>query len=195
MIASSRSPDLEIFGLAGASVGLTEAALRAAGRGIRVIHTHAASHATYYPGAQSMSLKLIVDASTDAILGAQAVGGAGVDRSIDVIATAMSAGLTASRLASLELAYAPQFSSAKDPVNMLGYIAGNLRTGQEHTIQWHELDAERGAGAILVDVRTAEEFGAGSIPGAVNIPLDGGYRTWVAGNRVGLLEPERNVRP
>lgn len=225
---------LELFGLAVASVGLTEAALRAAGRDIRIIHTHPASHATYYPGAQSMALKLIVDATTDAILGAQAVGGAGVDRRIDVIATAMSAGLSASRLASLELAYAPQFGSAKDPVNMLGYIAGNLRSGQERTVQWHELDAERGAGALLVDVRTEPEFASGSIAGAVNIPLDdvrarsgeldgrrvivhcqvgqrghtaasllrqrgidvvnldGGYRTWAAGNRAGIPERERS---
>jgi NADPH-dependent 2,4-dienoyl-CoA reductase/sulfur reductase-like enzyme/rhodanese-related sulfurtransferase len=163
---------LEIFGLAVASVGLTEAALLASGRDIRVIHTHPASHATYYPGAQSMALKLIADAATDAILGAQAVGGAGVDRRIDVIATAMSAGLPASRLASLELAYAPQFGSAKDPVNMLGYIAGNLRTGQERTVQWHDLAAELNAGALLVDVRTEAEFAAGSIPDAMNIPLD-----------------------
>lgn len=163
---------LEIFGLAVASVGLTEAALLTSGRDIRVIHTHPASHATYYPGAQSMALKLIVDAVTDDILGAQVVGGAGVDRRIDVIATAMSAGLPASRLASLELAYAPQFGSAKDPVNMLGYIAGNLRTGQERTIQWHELAAELAAGALLVDVRTEVEFAEGSIPDAVNMPLD-----------------------
>ncbi len=163
---------LEIFGLAVASVGLTEAALLTSSRDIRVIHTHPASHATYYPGAQSMALKLIVDAVTDDILGAQVVGGAGVDRRIDVIATAMSAGLPASRLASLELAYAPQFGSAKDPVNMLGYIAGNLRTGQERTIQWHELAAELTAGALLVDVRTEVEFAEGSIPDAVNMPLD-----------------------
>jgi len=163
---------LEIFGLAVASVGLTEAALLTSSRDIRVIHTHPASHATYYPGAQSMALKLIVDAVTDDILGAQVVGGAGVDRRIDVIATAMSAGLPASRLASLELAYAPQFGSAKDPVNMLGYIAGNLRTGQERTIQWHELAAELTSGALLVDVRTEVEFAEGSIPDAVNMPLD-----------------------
>ena len=87
-----------------------------------------------------MSLKLIVDATTDEILGAQGVGGDGVDKRIDVIATAMAGGITASELADLELAYAPQYSSAKDPVNMLGYVALNAAEGLTPSIQWHELD-------------------------------------------------------
>ena len=99
----------------------TRSSALAEGRAIRVIHTHPADHAGYYPGGKGMALKLVVDAETDAILGAQGVGGAGVDKRIDVIATAMRGGLTASELADLELAYAPQFGSAKDPVNMLGY--------------------------------------------------------------------------
>ncbi len=158
-----------VFSLMAAAVGWNEKRLRAAGRSYRAIHTHPQSHAGYYPGAQGMSLKLLVDPDTDAILGAQGVGGDGVDKRIDVIATAMVGGITASELADLELAYAPQFGSAKDPVNMLGYIADNLRVGTAATIQWHELDA---AGAVLVDVRTPSEFAAGSIPGAVNIELD-----------------------
>ena len=118
-----------VFGLQVATTGWSEKRLVAAGRPHRVVHTHPASHATYYPGAEGMSLKLLVDRDTDAILGAQGVGRDGVDKRIDVIATAMTGGLTASALADLELAYAPQFASAKDPVNMLGYVADNLRTG------------------------------------------------------------------
>ena len=128
-----------MFGLVVASTGWNEKRLRAAGRPIRIIHTHPANHAGYYPGAEQMSLKLLIDADTDAILGAQGVGGAGVDKRIDVIATAIRGGLTASDLADLELAYAPQFGSAKDPVNMLGFIADNLACGATETIQWHEM--------------------------------------------------------
>ncbi|MFD4264329.1 FAD-dependent oxidoreductase [Rhodococcus sp. NPDC058481] len=161
-----------VFSLMVAAVGWNEKRLRAAGRGYRAIHTHPQSHAGYYPGAQGMSLKLLVDPDTDAILGAQGVGGDGVDKRIDVIATAMVGGLTASELADLELAYAPQFGSAKDPVNMLGYVADNLRTGTTGTVQWHELAALVEAGAAVVDVRTPAEFALGSIPGAVNVELD-----------------------
>lgn len=161
-----------VFDLTAASLGSTERALRAADRNIRVIHTHPVSHAGYYPGAESLSLKLIVDADTDLILGAQAVGRDGVDKRMDVLATAASAGLTASSLADLELAYAPQYGSAKDPINHLGYVAKNLRDGLSASIQWHEIDAELEAGSLLVDVRTPAEFGRGAIPHAVNIPLD-----------------------
>ncbi len=161
-----------VFELTIAMVGWSEKRLTAAGRAHRVIHTHPASHATYYPGAETMALKLLVDPEDDSILGAQIVGGSGVDKRIDVIATAMAGGLTASSLAHLELAYAPQYGSAKDAVNMAGYVADNLATGTTRSVQWHELDAARGTGTVLVDVRTAAEFAAGSIPGAVNIPLD-----------------------
>ncbi|WP_137725458.1 FAD-dependent oxidoreductase [Prescottella subtropica] len=161
-----------VFGLIVAATGWNEKRLRAEGRAHRVIHTHPQSHAGYYPGAEQMSIKLLVDPDTDAILGAQAVGGDGVDKRIDVIATAMAGGLTASDLADLELAYAPQFGSAKDPVNMLGYIADNLRTGATRTVQWHELDTLVAGGASLVDVRTADEFAVGAVPDAVNVPLD-----------------------
>lgn len=161
-----------VFDLTVAATGANEKRLRAAGRPCRVIHTHPSNHAGYYPGAEGMSIKLLVDPDTDQILGAQAVGGAGVDKRIDVLATAISAGVRASALADLELAYAPQFGSAKDPVNMLGYVADNLRSGRTRSVQWHELDAVLAGGGQLVDVRTPGEFAAGAIPGAVNLPLD-----------------------
>lgn len=155
-----------------AMTGWNENQLRAAGREIRVIHTHPASHTGYYPDAQPMALKLLVDARTDEILGAQGVGGEGVDKRIDVIATAMAGRLTASELADLELAYAPQYSSAKDPVNMLGYVALNARESLTPSIQWHELAGELEAGATLIDVRSPGEYRGGAIPGSLNIPLD-----------------------
>ena len=161
-----------VMGLTIAATGWNEKLLRSRGRDIRVVHTHPASHTGYYPGAETMSLKLLVDAETDAILGAQGVGGEGVDKRIDVIATAIAGGITASELAALELAYAPQYSSAKDPVNMLGYVALNALEGLTPSIQWHELDAAVDAGATVVDVRTAGEVADGAIPGSLRIPLD-----------------------
>lgn len=161
-----------LFGLTAASTGWNEKRLRATGMAYRAIHTHPMNHAGYYPGAQGMSLKLLVDPHTDQILGAQGVGGSGVEKRIDVLATAIAGGITASRLVNLELSYAPQFGSAKDPINMLGYVADNLRTGATSAIQWHELEEALAQGATLVDVRTESEFAGGSIPGAVNVPLD-----------------------
>ena len=160
------------FGLQAATVGWNEKRLRAEHRTYRAIHTHPLDHAGYYPGAASLALKLLVDPATDEILGAQAVGAKGADKRIDVIATAMAGGITASGLAELELAYAPQFASAKDPVNMLGFVDENLATETTRSIQWHELDEAVSAGARLVDVRTPGEFANGAIPGAVNIPVD-----------------------
>jgi NADPH-dependent 2,4-dienoyl-CoA reductase/sulfur reductase-like enzyme/rhodanese-related sulfurtransferase len=161
-----------VLGLTVATVGWSEKRLRAADRAHSVIHTHPSSHAGYYPGAEQMALKLLVDPVDDRILGAQIVGRDGVDKRIDVIATAMAGGITASGLSRLELAYAPQYGSAKDPVNLAGYVADNLRTGATRTVQWHQLDTALHAGATLIDVRNPGEFAAGSIPGAVNIPLD-----------------------
>jgi rhodanese-related sulfurtransferase len=118
-----------------------------------------------------MAMKLIVDPDSDAILGAQVVGSDGVDKRIDVIATAMSAGLTATDLMDLELSYAPQFSSAKDPVNMLGYVNENRATG-ENAVQWHEIPQYLEHGWMLVDVRTDGEHRRGAIPGSVLVTLD-----------------------
>jgi NADPH-dependent 2,4-dienoyl-CoA reductase/sulfur reductase-like enzyme/rhodanese-related sulfurtransferase len=161
-----------LFGLTIAMVGWSEKRLVAAGRAHRVIHTHPGSHASYYPGAETMHMKLLVDPATDAIIGAQIIGGEGVDKRIDVLATAMSAGITASGLSRLELAYAPQYASAKDPINQLGYVADNLATGATASIQWHELEDAQAAGAVLVDVRSRAEHAAGSIPNSINIPVD-----------------------
>lgn len=161
-----------VLGLTVGLVGWNEKRLVAAGRPHRILHTHPSSHAGYYPGAERMAMKLLVDPATDRILGAQIVGGDGVDKRIDVLAVAMAAGLTASALSRLELAYAPQYGSAKDPVNLAGYVAENLATGRTRSVQWHELDEARAAGAVLVDVRSAEEHAAGAIPGALSLPLD-----------------------
>ena len=163
---------IDVLGRTAARTGWTEELALARRRDVRVIHTHPLSHAGYFPGAQTMSLKLVVDATTDLILGAQAIGIEGVDTRIDVIATAMAAGLTASSLADLELAYAPQYGSAKDPVNLLGYIDRNLASGEDRVLQWHELDAAIAAGAVLLDVRAEGQLAEGAIPGATWIPVE-----------------------
>ena len=176
-LPTHRAPSLgtaivKVFGLTAATTGWNEKRLRAAGRKYRVIHSHPLSHAGYYPGAMPMSLKLMFDPDNGAILGAQAVGTDGVDKRIDVIATAIMGGVTAEGLADLELAYAPPFSSAKDPVNMLGYMAENIRSGACDVVEFDELKPLTEAGWTLVDVRTADEHAAGAIPGSVNLPLD-----------------------
>lgn len=163
---------VKVFDLTIATTGWNEKRLRAGGRPFLAIHTHPSSHATYYPGAKPMCLKLLVDPSSGEILGAQGIGTEGLDKRIDVLATAIRAGLTAPELADLELAYAPPFGSAKDPVNMLGYIAENILSGLVQTVQWHEVDEYRARGVQFVDVRTREEFARGTLPGALNIPVD-----------------------
>jgi len=159
------------FGLAAASTGYTERVLSAKNHPMRIIHTHPVNHAGYYPDASQMAMKLIVDPLTDHILGAQVVGEEGVDKRIDVIATAMAAGLRASDLMDLELSYAPQFASAKDPVNMLGYVNDNRALG-EAAIQWHEVNQKLAEGWRLVDVRTTGEYARGAIPGSELVTLD-----------------------
>lgn len=163
---------VQVFDTAVAKVGWSEKQLRAADRPFYTVHVHPGSHAGYYPGAETLDMKLLADPETDQILGAQVVGRDGVDKRIDVIATAMHAGLPAAELAHLELAYAPQFGSAKDPINMLGYVAENVRSGTTPTLQWHALQQALIAGATLIDVRTEAEHARGAIPGALNVPLD-----------------------
>ena len=163
---------VKVFDLTIATTGWNEKRLLAQGRGYFAVHTHPSSHASYYPGAKSMYLKMLVDPLSGEILGAQGVGTDGLDKRIDVLATAIRAGLSAPELADLELAYAPPFGSAKDPVNMLGYVAENVLSGLVETLQWHEVDQYRARGVTFIDVRTPEEFVLGTLPGAVNIPLD-----------------------
>ena len=163
---------VKVFGVTAAMTGWNEQRLRATERRYRVIHSHPMNHAAYYPGAEPMALKLLFDPDDGTILGAQAVGGNGVDKRIDVLATAMAAGLHAAELADLELAYAPPFSSAKDPVNMLGYMAENILSGDCDVVEPNELDDIVASGWSLVDVRTPDEYARGSIPSSVNLPLD-----------------------
>ena len=162
---------VKVFDLMIATSGWNEKRLIAQNRPYIAIHTHPNSHAGYYPDAKQMALKLLFDPLTGEILGAQGVGIEGVDKRIDVIATAIRGGITAPELADLELAYAPPFGSAKDPVNMLGYIAENLISGLVETAQWNQIDEFVTNGFDLVDVRTPEEFARGCIPGSRNIPV------------------------
>jgi len=163
---------VKVFDITVSVTGWNEKRLQAAGREYSVIHTHPSSHAGYYPGAQQMTLKLIFEKGSGQILGAQAVGKEGVDKRIDVIATSIRGGITAPELADLELAYAPPFGSAKDPVNMLGYISENIVSGLVETAQWNEVESFAAQGYALIDVRTSEEFERGHIPGFTNIPVD-----------------------
>ena len=160
---------VKVFGLTVAATGVNEKRLKASGRDYQAIHTHPGSHAGYYPGAELINLKLLFDPADGQILGAQAVGGTGTDKRIDVLATAIIGGIRADELADLELAYAPPFGSAKDPVNQLGYIADNLMHGTASVIGWDQVGS---TDRYLIDVRTPGEHRRGHIEGSVNIPVD-----------------------
>ena len=163
---------VRVFEMAGGSTGLNESQLQAAGLTYQVLHLSGKSHAGYFPGAETIWLKLLFQPQTGELFGAQAVGPDGVDKRIDVLATAIKAGLTVDDLPELELSYAPPFGSAKDIINLAGYAAQNLMAGDSQSVQWHELAAAMAAGAQLVDVREPAEHQQGAIPGAINIPLD-----------------------
>ncbi len=162
-----------VFGRVAASTGASAKQLARQGIRHRSVYVHPANHATYYPGAQPMTLKLTFDPDSGRVLGAQAIGGAGVDKRIDIIAVAIQAGMTVFDLEQLELCYAPQFGSAKDPVNMAGFVAAGLVRGDHPQADMADmLDGPPDDRSILLDVRTAEEFEMGHLPTAVNIPVD-----------------------
>jgi len=163
---------LKVFDMTVASTGNNEKALKKFGIPYEKSYTHSASHATYYPDAMTISMKLLFSPSDGKILGAQAVGYDGVEKRIDVIATAIRGGMTVYDLQKLELSYAPPYSSAKDPVNMAGFVASNILKGDHKIIHWHEIDSLDKEKAMLLDVRTPKEFNLGTIEGAVNIPVD-----------------------
>ena len=147
--------------------------LRRASRPYRKVYVHPTNHAGYYPGAEAMTIKLLFDPETGRVLGAQAVGGAGVDKRIDVLAMAIQAGMTVFNLEESELAYSPQYGSAKDPINMAGFVAAGLLRGDHPQVDVEiVLNDATEQRPFLVNVRTPQEFSRGHIPGAVNIPLD-----------------------
>ena len=163
---------LKVFDTTVAATGNNEKLLKRCNVPYEKSFTHSSSHAGYYPEALPLSVKLLFSPDSGKILGAQIVGYDGVDKRIDIIATAIRAGMTVYDLEKLELAYAPSYSSAKDPVNMAGYVASNILKGDSVIIHWHDikkLDREK---SILIDVRTPEEYSLGSIEGAKNIPVD-----------------------
>ncbi len=159
----------ELFDLHLGSAGLTEEQLNAFDVKFEKIYTRGIAHAPYYPGPAELTLKLMFDKRTGRIYGVQIAGGAGADKRLDVIATAMRAGLTADRLSELELCSAPPYGNAKDAVNMAGYAAQSVMQGSSDVIHWHHIAATK---RLLLDVRTEKEFEAGSLSGAVSIPLE-----------------------
>ena len=161
-----------VFDVSAAATGVSEKVLRRSGTPYQKVYVHAGHHAGYYPDAQRVTLKLLFAPDTGRLLGAQAVGGPGVDKRIDVLAVAIQAGMTVFDLEEMELAYAPQFGSAKDPVNMLGFVAANVLRGDHPVIHVDELAAAQERNAVLIDVRTERESKQGHIPGSVNLPLD-----------------------
>lgn len=164
---------LKVFDLAVASTGITEKTAKALHLNYEKSFTFSANHATYYPGATNMSIKTIFEKDTGKILGVQIVGNDGVDKRCDVFATAIRAGMTAKDLTELELCYAPPFGSAKDPVNMAGYVIENMMSGLVKTFHWHDIEKiSKDPNAFLLDTRNPMEYMAGTIPGFVNIPLD-----------------------
>ena len=150
--------------------GATERQLIAAGIDYRAVHVHPSGHAGYYPGTAMMHMKLLFAPDTGRILGAQVAGFDGVDKRLDVLATALRAEMTVWDLEELELAYAPPFGSAKDPINMAGFVASNVLLGD--LTLWYAQDYPHAIdGARIIDVRTAEEFSVWHLPGAENVPL------------------------
>lgn len=164
---------LKLFDLTIASTGINEKTAEAQGIKYDKIYTYSASHAGYYPGGTNMSLKVLFETETGRILGGQIIGFDGVDKRIDVLATAIMANMKACDLEELDLSYAPPFSSAKDPVNMAGFAIENLRAGRYRQYHWHDVaNIPSDGSAVMLDVRLPHEYQAGHIPGSVFITLD-----------------------
>lgn len=162
---------IKVFDLTAASTGANERALQKNAISYKTIIIHPVSHASYYPGAMPMTLKLIFN-EQGKVLGAQGIGIEGVDKRIDVIATVIRLGGTVEDLTELELSYAPPFSSAKDPVNMAGFVAQNILEGRAHITTWNEVEEMNPEDYVIVDVRSEMEYSNGHIEGAINIPVD-----------------------
>jgi rhodanese-related sulfurtransferase len=162
-----------VFDMTVASTGINETVAKRAGILYDKVYLSPMSHASYYPGGKVMIMKVIFERQTDRLLGAQIVGYEGVDKRIDVLATAIHAGLKATQLKDLDLAYAPPYSSAKDPVNMAGFMIENLSNGTLKQFFMEELETLPKDGSVtLLDARTVEEYEKGSIEGFRNIPVD-----------------------
>ena len=172
-LGSQGSSVIKVFDMTAATTGINETNARRAGLSVDKVILSPMSHAGYYPGGKLMTMKVVFEKETYRLLGAQIVGYEGVDKRIDVLATAIHAGLKATQLKDLDLAYAPPYSSAKDPVNMAGFMIDNL--ANETMKQWHLEDFDRLAkdgSVILLDTRTPGEYAAGHMEGFRNIPLD-----------------------
>lgn len=159
---------VRVLSLTAAVTGANESALRRINRPYKVAHLHPGSHAGYYPGAHPLALKILYSPDDRRLLGAQAVGRDGVDKRIDILATAISAGFTVQQLTDLELCYAPPFGSAKDPVNIAGMIGENTLSGLVNTVSWNEAHPTQ----LTLDVRSTRERESGAIPGSIHIPLE-----------------------
>ena len=164
---------VKVFDMVLASTGANEKFLKKHDIPYLVSYTHSGSHAGYYPGATNTSIKILFSPDTGKVLGAQIVGRKGVDKRIDVLATAIRAKMTVYDLEELELAYSPPYSSAKDPINICGFVAANILKGDMEIVQWSEIEALQKNGAILIDLRTQfERKHEGKIEGALHIPID-----------------------
>jgi len=164
---------IKIFDLTVAGTGLTEKAAAAAGIDYDSVVLSPGSHAGYYPGAKTMTMKVVYEKKTMRLLGAQIIGSEGADKRLDVLATAIHAGVRADKLKDLDLAYAPPFSSAKDPVNMAGFMIENLETGKVRQYHWEDVEKLPKDGSVtLLDARTPQEYARGHIDGYINIPVD-----------------------
>lgn len=187
-LGSQGSSVIKVFDMTAATTGINEQTAKRVGIPCDKVYLSPASHAGYYPGGKVMTMKVIFEQKTYKLLGAQIVGYDGVDKQIDILATAMHAGMTALQLKDLDLAYAPPYSSAKSPVNMAGFMIENISNGTLKQFHWDEVNAlPRDGSVTLLDTRTTQEYAGGRIEGFLNIPLD------ELRERLGELEPGKPV--